>query len=901
MREWLTSIWVRLRTLSRKKRLDDELEAELAFHLEMRRAAELEAAGGSPRPGFGNATLIKERCRDQWLFAPLEGAWLDLRQVLRTFRRSRGFVAVAVLSLALGIGANASVYSVMNALFLRSLPVRQPEELRILNWSGGERVPIHSHSGYGEVVNGVQTSGSFSFEAFKEFRNRAMGLSSVFAFANMRANVVANSRAWISEGLLVSGNFFEGLGTTPAVGRLFETADDKPGSGAVAVISYGLWQREFAGDEAAVGSAITVNRIPFTLIGVLPPKFTGLSPGSSQDIFVPITHAAGFSPWYQADESYNWWVQTGVRLAPGSNETSVKASLDIILAQVTSAYASQKPDKFDVPAVRLMDGSSGLTFTQRDTSRFLLVLMTMVGLTLIIACANLANLMLARATARSRELAVRASLGAGTWRTVRLLLTEGLLIGLAGGVLGFALAIRGSGLLIGLASTRGSQDFDVGPDWRVALFTFAVALLTAVLFSILPAWRATRVNAGSALKQSGATASAFRQRAAQSLIALQVAISMLLVIGAGLFARTLVNMTRVDLGFKPEKLLLFYVDGSRNGYQDQALADLYTRIGEKVRAIPGVTAATQSENALISGSNSTRSINVPGYTPKPNERLAAHVHTAGERFLTIMGTPILLGRDLLESDTDRAPDVAVINETMARKWFRPNPIGQEFHFGNTSRENPVRVVGVARDAKYASVRQEIPPTMYIPYRQSVGRLRSTHFELRTAVPPLSIIPAVRRAIAEIDPTLPVAEFRTQEQQIDRRMARERTFTLLAAFFSFISLALACIGIYGVLAYAVTRRTSEIGVRLALGAPPRQVQWLVVRDSILVVLLGIVAGVGGALAAVQLVRKELYEVEPADPVSIVIAITAMAMVAGFAAFLPARRAAGVDPMVALRYE
>jgi predicted permease len=889
----------------RRKRRESNLERELRDHLDLE-AEEQQANGLTPeaarygaRRALGNTALIQEDVRQAWGWTWLERLGQDLRHVVRAIRRSPGFAIVAVLSLAIGIGASTSVFTVFYAMFLRSLPVRDPQQLRILNWAGGENVPAHSMSGYMNTVNGLKSSGSFSWDAFQAIQKGSTGFSSVAGFSQVGTNVVTKTQAWQTTARLVSANFFDVLGTQPPVGRTFTADADSLAAPPTVLLSWRMAQRLFGSERSAVGSSVTIKQVSYTVIGVLPPDFVGLRQTEPTDVYIPLAHAHELAEFYRFDQPDTWWIELIGRVAPGKRDREVRAALDVILAQVAAAYGAQVKKPVDTPKSVLLTGRTGLDILNTNMSRSLLALFAMVGLMLLVACANVANLLLARGGARARELAVRLSLGAGRMRIVRHLLTESLVLALAGGLLGLFLARLGTTLLAGLLMQSDDPAIDLKPDATVMAFAMGLSLVTAMLFGVLPAWRSTGVHPAVCLRQGGAGAGSLRQRLAKSLVVVQIALAFVLVFGAGLFARTLANLGNVSLGFRPANLLLFSVDPSRSGYQGQRLIDVYRRIHDGVAAIPGVRSATFSSIPPLAGWMSSWNITVPGYTPPPKDRSPLNV-VVGDQFLTMMGTPILLGRDLAASDDEGSAKVAVVNQALAKKYFTGNPVGREFAFGSKF-TNPIRIVGVSADAKIHDIRGEIDPAIYLPYAQDPGRLRGVTFEVRAAGDALSLSSAVRRAVAAVDSTLPVAQIRTQREQINRNLSRERTFAFLSSFFSAITLTLACIGIYGVFAYAVTRRTSEFGVRMAVGATGAQVRWLVLRGALLLVALGMAIGVPAALAVATLVRVGLFGVEPADPATIAAAAVAMILAAGIAAWMPARRAALLDPLVALRYE
>ncbi len=593
------------------------------------------------------------------------------------------------------------------------------------------------------------------------------------------------------------------------------------------------------------------------------------------------------------------------RLRPSADDKQAIAGLATVMQRASVANETKRGQKGEPWRPVLEKGAGGIQLLRDQALPTLLVLSSVVGLVLLIACANLANLLLARGVARRREIAVRLSIGAGRWRLIRQLLTESLLVAGLGAGLGLALAAPLARTVVSVAG--GGETVDARLDWRALLFTAAVALATALLFGLMPAFRATRVDLTPALKDgsAGALRGNPHLRISRLLIAGQVALSTLLLTGAGLFVRTLVNLSSIDPGFQAQRLLLFDVDGSRSGYQGDKLVGLYERIREKVAAIPGARSVTLSNHALIANRSSNDGVTIPGYRARNGHLPTTYEMRVGSHFLATMGIPLIAGRDLDDQDRPKAPQVAVVNQTFARNYFAgQSAMGRIFYLGderNPRPEDRIEIVGVCKDAKYANLKDDTPPTVYLSYLQAPNNVWGMTFELRTALPPMAIAGAVQGAVAEIDRNVPVAEMRTQEEQILTTLGTERMFAQMVGSFGVIAALLAAIGLYGVMAYAVVRRTNEIGIRLALGAGRGDVQWMVLRESLWMVAAGLVVGIPAALGLTQLVREALYGIQPNDPVSFVAAGVLMVLVAAVAAWIPARRAARVDPMRALRCE
>ncbi len=884
MSEFTHSVWLRLKRLFTKKRHDQDLEDELAFHLAMSRGS---------RP-FGNTTQIKEKLHDEWSFAWLESFLADVRYTFRTLRRSPAFTSVAVLSLALGIGANTAVFSLLDSLLLRSMPVRDPERLRVINWKGSENTPFRSHNGSMSGTRTAMVGSSFSLDSFREFLNSARTFKDIAGFSFAGVNLYARDQASSARAMIVSGSFFSTLGLDAALGRVLTDQDDQPGAVRAIVISDRVWERQFSRDPGAVGSLIAVNRMPYTIVGILKPEFMGISPGSYTDVYAPMAHVGDLTSGNRSRPDF-WWVQLIGRLEEGATDEQARTTLDVLLARVITDFASKLNAKFDLPTSIVVPGRRGIGYWDEQTPVFMTRLMVLVGLVLLIACANLSNLLLSRANARSREIAIRASIGAGRGRLIRQFVTESLTLSLLGGLLGLAVAHWSKALLIVLLR-QDETNLAASLDARVLTFTIGVSVLTGLIFGVIPAMRATRGGSLEPVLKQTAGVIGFgprRQRVSQGLVAAQMALSLLLLVGAGLFVRTLMNLSHLDVGFRTDHMLLFNIDPVSNGYQKEAKEQLLQRVRAKVAEIPGVQAVTLTPYAPLSGSGSQDGMNIPGI----QEEINVSTHLVGSGHLAITGTPLLAGRDIQESDSPQSQRVAIVNQDLAQKYFNGNALGKTIVW---ERKN-LEIVGIAKNTRHLNLRRKIEPTLYAPFVQHIDQVFSMFYEVKTTAPPLSIVPAVRRVVSEIDPTLPITDLKTQEQQVDEALAYDRTFALVSSFFSGITLLLASIGVYGLLAYSVSRRTNEMGIRLALGAGRQQLLWLVLRESLTLVAIGIVIGVPGALAAATLVKKTLYGVQANDFVTLIISVLTLSLVAALATWIPARRASRVDPLTALRYE
>ncbi len=893
-----------------RKRKHRDFQNEIQSHLDLE-SDDLTQEGSNPadakyqaRRAFGNVTSSEERFYEssRWLW--LEQFVQDLRYGMRMLRHSPVFTSVAILSLALGIGANTAVFSLVDAVMLKSLPVHSPEELRILTWVRTDKEPDISHSGYTteDPKTGQHVSGSFSYAAYRQFRDSVPQFSDLVAYAPNQFTVTAGGASEFALGQFVSGNYFTGLGAQPLIGRPILPEDDAAGRPVVAVLTYRYWEKRFALDPTVIGHAIAVNQRPVTVVGVMPPAFQGLYPWQAVELFIPITSVAEMRhPWFFLTQPNSWWVQIFGRLRPSASDQAAAAALKATLGHTIEQFAKNA----EVPTVLLRPGARGVGMFRESVSRSLAILSTVVGLILLIACTNLANLLVARSAARVREIAVRLSIGAGVGRLIRQLLTESLLLAGAGGLLGVVLARPLLQAMLGFVGAGGydTPALDARVDLRTLAFTAGVSLFAGLLFGLLPAWRATRVNLAPTLKSGGTAGmgASPRLRLSHVLVSVQVGMSLLLLVGAALFIRTLRQLSAVDLGFRAKNVLTFQTDPSRNGYEGRPLADLYARLRDNIAAIPGVESVAMSQHGLMQGVESDTTVHTPGFQPTDRKGNALLLRCSAS-FLSTMQIPLLLGRSLTFADERTSQEVAVVNQSFADRFFPGvNPLGRTFFLGEQPGADLLRVIGIVKDAHYTGVRAEVRPTVYLPYTEALTGLHQMTFVIRTVQPPLAIAGAVRRVVAQTARAIPVAELKTEEQQIDESIGTERLFAAVVSAFGGLAALLAAIGLYGVMAYAVTRRTVDIGIRLALGARRSTVQWMVLRQSLWLVALGLAIGIPAALALTRFVQNSLYEIQPTDPISFAAAAISITAVGAVAAWIPARRAARVDPIQALRNE
>jgi predicted permease len=838
--------------------------------------------------------------------------------------QAKGWTTVVVLSLALGIGANTALFSAINGLLLTTVPARDPDSLVRFRYVGRNDM-VTSSSSYGYTApdpNDVPVRSSFSYPMYQQFLADNRTMTDLVAFApNSRANVVVDGHAEVASTYLTTGNYYQVLGARARLGRTIVPDDDRADAPPAAMISSKYWNSRFGADPAAVGRTITVSNVPVTIVGVLEPGFTGIQQLAAEppDVWLPLaldtqlttspSSGPGSGPPRLMQSTY-WWLCVVGRLKPGATAAQVegnlggpfqqtaRAGLDSYLQGLSDqerANASNQNRK-DVPRLRVESGRRGYYDVHGNEWRSIAILTGVVAMVLLIVCANVANLLLSRATTRQKEMSVRLSLGATRGRLMRQLLTESLLLAGLGGTLGILVGYWGRQLLPGAAGRM------TGLDWRILMFVLIVSCVTGVLFGIAPALRGTGMNVSSALKETGRSVVGGRSALGKSLLIVQVAISLVLLVGAGLFLRTLQNLRHVDVGFNPQNLLLFRVSPQMNRYDEKRTAVLYQSMMERLSAVPGVRGVAMSQPALLTGSVNSTSIFIQGRTYAGNVRdLNNNINrvVVSPNFFEVMQIPLLTGRGFNDRDATTSPKVVVINEAAVRRYFPDEPpIGRRFG-SSLETTGQLEVVGVVRDAKYDSVRDAAPPTMYVPHTQT--RFGNAVFEVRAAGSTTAVTGSVREAVRQIDPNLPIMDVSTQIEQIEMRFSQEKLFARAYALFGGIALLLASIGLFGLMSYNVSRRTNEIGIRMALGAQRGDVLQLVMRESMILVVVGIVIGLAAAFGAVRYVETSLFGLPPRDLTSIALAVGVMIIVSAVAGYLPARRASRVDPMVALHYE
>jgi predicted permease len=827
----------------------------------------------------------------------------DLRYAARSFKKSPVFVVVAVLSLALGIGANTAIFSLVDQILLRLLPVKDPKQL-VLLWGSGQH--YGSNNGYHKL----------SYPMYEDFRDHNQVFSGMFCRWGTSMSVNARGKTEHLDGELVSGTYFQVLGVGAALGRVFTPEDDRtPGGHPFAVLSYRYWMRQFAGDPNVLGTKLLVNGYPLTVIGVSQAGFDGTDPVSSPDIRVPIMMKAEMDKlgFYTLKDRRGRWVSAYGRLKPGVSMQQAKASLQPFFHQLLEMEVREKGFSKADPETRrrflnmfadLLPAGNGESGLRHQFSSALIVLMSIVGLVLLIACANVANLLIARATARQKEIAVRLALGASRSRIIRQLLVESVTLALIGGAAGVLLAIWMDRALLNFLPTGDSPlTISTTPDWRILAFTLAISLGTGVIFGLVPALQSTRPQLAGTLKdQVGSIAGGTSVKLRKALVAAQVTLSLLLLIGAGLFIRSLRNLRDLDPGFRTANLLEFAVDPTLNGYPPERSLDFYRQLREGLDGMPGVESAGFAVVPILAGDEWDSSVAVEGFRNKPAEAPDPHMNFISPDYFKTMHIPILLGRDFRMSDGRGKPKVCIVNERFVRKYFKDgNAVGRHIGMGgDPGTKLDIEIVGVVRDTKYESMRDEVPEEVYQPYHQ-VDFVLGTAVYVRTSQRPEQAFSMIRRTVNGLDSNLPVFEMKTIEKQMEESLVTERLVATLSAGFGLLATLLASIGLYGVMAHMVAQRTREIGVRMALGAARKDVIWLVMKEVLLLVGIGIGLGLPAAWGLTRLVKSQLYGIQPNDAATLALAVAGIAGIAILSGYVPALRATMVDPMRALRWE
>lgn len=908
--------------LFQRRRKEDELREELQFHLDQEaEQTDRDAA----RRELGNLALLREDTRSAWGWTVVEQLFQDLRYAARTMLRNPAFALLATLSLALGIGANTAIYSLMDTLLIRSLPVPDPGSLVVLNWraaavKNSDFYVVHSVSGSIEDTpqGGIRAS-IFPYPAFEALQKPSDVFRAVFARRRARSlSVLTLGQAQVAEGEYVSGDYFRGLNVIPAEGRLIAPSDDVAGAAGAVALSYDFAQRRFGNAAAAIGQPVLINNQPFTAIGVTPPEFFGFDPGRRPDVFLPLHADLVLDPERDPkkprylDGNY-YWNEIIARLAPGVTREQAQAAAAALFHNWVATTANESERKA-LPELILTEGYGGLDRLRNEYSRPVFVLMVMVGLLLSIACANIANLLLARATARRREMAVRLSMGAGRWRIVRQLLAESLLLAIVGGSAGVVLAFWGIHFLTVMLASGSNLVFNADLNWRVLAAAFGLTILTGLLFGIAPALQATRVDPMPVLKESR-TSDPSRRRFSMSqvLVASQMAISVFLLVAAGLFVRTLSNLQAIDLGFSRDHLLTLRLNARQAGHRDPKILSFYRNLETRFGQIPGVRAVARANNPLV-GKGAYGWAVVPSGKKEPEKAPSGHgsgfdydaTHTlsTGPGFFTTLKIPLLAGRDFDERDRLSSAPVAIVNEAWVKiNLDGQNPVGRHvtsYSFNDKAKE--LEIVGVVKNSRYDNLTGRFPAIVYLPIEQASAELASeaTYF-LRTSADPLAFVPAVREVARQADARIPVTALMTQTAQIEGEMTEQTLFARLCTCFAILALIIACVGLYGTVSYNVARRTGEIGIRMALGAGRTVVVRMILGQVMTLAGCGLAVGVAASVALSRTAQSLLYNVKPNDPLTISIAAGILLIAALFAGYAPARRASRVDPIAALRQE
>ena len=916
MPDWKPEILRRLAPLKLAPAREGDITEELTQHLEDR-YQELLASGQSEESAFRAAldelkeedllarSLKRvERSFDREPIVPgkdaanfFSGILQDIRFAFRVLRKTPLITGIALLSLALGIGANTAIFSLIDAVMLRMLPVQNPEQLVQIK----VKSPLSQNPG-SSVTNPI----------WEQVRDHHDGFSGVLAWSPRTFDLAGGGEENDINGLYASGDYFTVLGVRPAAGRLLTASDDVRNCPGVAVLSYGFWQERYAGAPSAIGSSIRLNRHYFPIVGVSQRGFSGTDVGTPFDVAIPICAAAILGR--SLDARAAWFLSMIGRLEPGANIAQAQARMKVLApalfgAVVPQDFGVKAQDTFRRYTFALNPASTGsissFAGVRGQYSQPLEILMLVVGLVLLIACANIACLLLARSAARQKEIAVRLSLGASRARLIRQVLTESIVLSAIGAILGVFFARGGSALLVRFVSTNQSQVFlDLKMDGRVLAFTLTIAVLCGVLFGILPAFRGTRVSAISAMKEGQSQRAGGRSQSAtaRSIVAVQVALSLILLIGTGLFIRTFTNLMTLNPGFDRNNVLLAETNVHSAGLPDSALAALYVQMLAKLQALPGVVSASQCLINPLSGSEWNFEVSVPGYRPPNGVEPLVYLNWVTPGYFSTMRTPLLEGRVFAARDSSNSTPVVVVNQLLANTYFRgQDPIGKHIRLGGEEiGDKPLEIIGVVQNAKYDSLDQGFLSTAYVPLAQIHSVAEDSTFEIRTATAPGALIPAVRDAIAGVNKSASL-QFTTLKQQAGDSVLQEHLMAVLSGFFGALALLLTAIGLYGVMAYAVTQRTHEIGIRMALGAHRASILRLVLRDAAGVLVVGTAAGLLGSIWITRAVKGLLFGLTPNDPVTLALAIASIVIVAFVATCIPARRAMRVDPMVALRYE